>query len=143
MSSCDSERLEWLSPPVGATGHSRDMGPTCEHVIEPKRGGPVASHFRFVRLLCLRRYGLTFAKPDGSTERAKTACRMDDNTVFEWFLENKALGGVGLGIDIEKLQTEWPTHKKTTKKKKGLDSPGGGKAKGRPSQWPCDSEPEL
>ena len=36
----------------------------------------------------------------------KTACRMDDNTVFEWFLENKALGGVGLGIDIEKLQTE-------------------------------------
>ena len=82
------------------------MGPTCEHVIEPKRGGPVASHTRFVRWLCLRQCGLTFAKPDGSVERAMTACPMDDNTVFEWFLENKALGGVGLGIDIEKLQTD-------------------------------------
>ena len=43
---------------------------------------------------------------------------MDDNTVFAWFLENKALGGVGLGIDIEKLQTEWPTLQENREKKK-------------------------
>ena len=64
-------------------------------------------------------WGLTFAKPDGSVERAKTACRMDDNTVFEWFRrKTRQLGGVGLGIDIEKLQTEWPTLQEKPRKKK-------------------------
>ena len=56
---------------------------------------------------------------------------MADKTLFEWFLENKALGGVGLGIDIEKLQTEWPTLQEKREKKKGLDSPGGGTARRR------------
>ena len=135
VSSCDSERLDWSSPPVGATGHSRDMGPTCEHVIGPKRGGPVASHIRFVRWLCLRQYRWTFAKPDGSVEKAKTACRMADKTLFEWFLENKALGGAGLGIDIEKLQTEWPTLQENREKKRPRLSRrrNGEEAKGRPS----------
>ena len=30
LSSRDSERLDWSSLPDGATGHSKDMGPTCE-----------------------------------------------------------------------------------------------------------------
>ena len=38
VSSRDGEILDWSSPPDGATGRSKDMGPTCEHVIESKGG---------------------------------------------------------------------------------------------------------
>ena len=30
----DGDELEWARPSSGTAGHSRDMGPTCEHVVE-------------------------------------------------------------------------------------------------------------
>ena len=85
------------------------MGPTCEHVMEPKVRRSVANRIKFTGVLCLRQYGLTFAKPNDCMEVARQ-CRMDDCTVFERFPYDNALGRVGTSVCTDRLQFEMCHH---------------------------------
>ena len=143
VSSRDSERLGWSSPPVGATGHTRDMGPVCEHVIEPK-GRSCNNPYQVRQSVVFASVRIDIGQAIGLHRSSKTKRRMDDCTGVGRFHYSKALGRVGSGIEPDRSQIEQATTE-GTREKRGLDSPGGETArrrKGATTQWPSDSEPD-
>ena len=72
---------------------------------------------------------IDIGKVIGQCGNSKTKCRMDNCTGLEHFPYNKALGRVASGICTDRSQFENATREERRREKKGLDSPGGERAR--------------
>ena len=106
---------------------------------------PIRNCIMFVRLVSLRQYGLTFAKPSGGLEKARQRVIRTTILCFEYIPFNKALGRVESSIDPDRLQIAEGTTGKRRKKRPRLarQRSGRGSEGTAITRWPHDSEPEA